>query len=544
MGRLFRRGGALIVAAVALAAMSIPLVAQAADPPGQTAVPKATCGPGSHPETGIQGRVSPEDIASGHDANGMSCNTELVSHAGHSGGFRVHRYVDPSGHECAYFDTALLFPMNVPANLPDATGVWVLDMSNPKNPVHTDTLLTPAMQSPHESLSINQTRGLLAADMGNPASGPGIVDIYDLKTDCRHPVLKSSLPIGVLGHEGTFSPDGNTFWVSSGGFSTITAIDVSDPAVPKFLTLLTAYRSHGLNVSDDGNRLYVAILPGSGTPGLVILDVSDIQKRVANPTVKLISQTTWPDVSIPQVPIPVTISGHPYLVEVDEYATAGGSPIPSGAADANVGGARIIDIADEKKPKVTSTIKLEADLIKNRGAEANDNGMKSSLQGYAGHYCNVPQRAEPGIMACSFIASGLRVFDIRDPQHPRELAYYNAPPSMGTTSSSPSNYAMSAPTFAPGRGEIWYSDGNSGFYDVHLTNGVWPFGTGSATPAVAPPKVLGSTVTAPAPRPAPAGTRDLPATGGLPWAPAGVAALALAGGCRMVRRASRRPSKV
>ena len=536
-----------VVAAAALlgAAGGTVQLAHAATPtvdPGPT--PKAQCGPGSKPEA-EQGRVPAADYKNGRAAEGYTCNLALVGRDGSNAGFRVYRYIDTAGHECAFYDSGPLFPFQVFLSSPGHTaGVFVLDMSDPAHPKQTATLTTPAMISPHESLNLNVTRGLLAADMGNALTLPGWVDIYDVKSDCLHPKLLSSTPLGILGHEGTFSPDGNTFWVSSGGFSTITAIDVSDPAVPKFLTLLTAYRSHGLNVSDDGNRLYVAILPGSGTPGLVILDVSDIQKRVANPTVKLISQTTWPDVSIPQVPIPVTIGGHPYLVEVDEYATAGGSPIPSAAADASVGGARIIDIADEKKPKVTSTIKLEANLVKNRGTEASDNGMKSSLQGYAGHYCNVPQRTDPGIMACSFIASGLRVFDIRDPQHPRELAYYNAPPSMGTTSQSPSNYAMSAPTFVPGRSEIWYSDGNSGFYDVHLANGVWPFSTGSATPAVAPPKVLGSTVTAPTPRPAPAGTRDLPATGGLPWAPAGVAALALAGGCRMVRRASRRPSKV
>ena len=74
------------------------------------------------------------------------------------------------------------------------TGVYVLDMSDPAHPVHTDNLLTPAMQSPHESLSLNAKRGLLAADMGNPPFNPGFVDIYDVSQDCRHPVLKSSLP--------------------------------------------------------------------------------------------------------------------------------------------------------------------------------------------------------------------------------------------------------------------------------------------------------------------------------------------------------------
>ena len=81
-------------------------------------------------------------------------------------------------------------------------------------------------------------------------------------------------------------------------------------------------------------------------------------------------------------------------------------------------------------------------------------------------------------MAYSFIASGLRVFDIRDPERPRELAYYVAPVGPSSTAGPPSNYAMSSPAFAPERREIWYSDGNTGFYALRVAEGVWPL-TGS-----------------------------------------------------------------
>ena len=73
------------------------------------------------------------------------------------------------------------------------------------------------------------------------------------------------------------------------------------------------------------------------------------------------------------------------------------------------------------------------------------------------------------------ILSGLRVFDIRDPAQPREIAYFNAPVTPrilppGGVNPPPSNWAMSSPSFVPERNEIWYSDGLSGFYAVRLTD--------------------------------------------------------------------------
>jgi hypothetical protein len=500
-------------------------LAHAADPPvdpGPT--PRAQCGPGSKPETAAQGRVPAADVASGRAAQGYTCNAELLSHYGRNGGYRVHRYVDGAGHECAFYDSTLLFPTNTLSPPGNSPGVYVLDMADPAHPVRTAALTTPAMLSPHESLSLNTKRGLLVADLGNPITAPGWVDIYDVSQDCRHPVLKSSTPLGILGHEGTFSPDGNTFWVSSTGGHTITALDISNPTTPVPLWLGTQWVAHGMNVSDDGNRLYVADIANfDPTAGLTILDVSQVQQRKPNPQVKVVSHLSWPEVSVPQTAIPVTINGHPYLVEVDEFARQVSSD-PKMA----VGAARIIDIADDTKPKVVSNIRLEANMPANRtGDERNDPGASSGLQGYAAHYCAVPSRVEPGVVACSFILSGMRLFDIRDPLHPKELAYANfvGASSQGGSSSA---YAMSAPTFVPNRGEIWYSDGNSGFYALRVTNGVWPFPV--AAPATArSTAVLGASAsrTPPASRPsapAAAPSAQLAVTGGeVPVSAAGIA---------------------
>lgn len=474
-----RRTIASFGAALALLSGSL-LQSQAADP--VSATPRAICGPNARPETGTQGRVSSADHASGAAALGFTCNTEAVGSIeypnasnGGQGGFKTFRYIDDAGRECAFYDTTLLFPLSA-TRLPDArlTGVHVLDMSDPANPTHTASLLTPAMQSPHESLSLNTERGLLAAGMGYPTFNPGFVDIYDVSADCREPQLMSSTPLGILGHEGNFSPDGNTLWITSTGGRTMTALDVTDPTLPRIIwRSIGEYSIHGLMVSDDGTRLYGA---DTGLPGLTIFDVSEVQARTADPAVRIVSRLTWPNVSIPQQPIPVTIDGQPYLVEVDEYAR-------NAAVDQNtpVGAARIIDISDEAHPFVASEIRLEVHQPANRTADQqSDPGANFNLQGYAGHYCAVPQRAEPGIVACSFIVSGLRVFDIRDALAPREVAYFNAPvtPNLHNTLGSggfrASNFAMSAPAFAPERNEIWYSDGNRGFYNVRVTNDAWP----------------------------------------------------------------------
>jgi hypothetical protein len=422
----------------------------------------------------MQGRVSREEVDNGRAAQGYTCNTEQVGSytvptaIGTVGGFKVERYVDAAGRNCAYYDTTLLFPTNI---LDLNAGVNVLDMSDPTRPVLTARLLTPAMLSPHESVVLSQQGGVLAAVLGNPAFYPGLIDVYDISGDCRYPVLRSSGPAGVLGHESGMAPDGRTFYSASPGTPTLTAVDISNPLLP--VPLVTAQiQSHGLSISNDGNRAYVA---AGGGRGLLILDVSEVQARKPNPVIREISSLTWPTMSIPQNAIPITIKGHPYVVEIDEYSSGSGGVIVS-ANGPIVGAGRIIDIGDETNPRVISDLRLAVHQPENRAAIADDPGAQNPTQGYAGHYCNVPTRTDPPIVACSMIISGLRIFDIRDPHRPREVAYFNAPvnPRLPLGFFEASNWAMSSPSFVPERKEIWYTDGYSGFYVVRVTNGAWP----------------------------------------------------------------------
>jgi hypothetical protein len=123
---------------------------------------------------------------------------------------------------------------------------------------------------------------------------------------------------------------------------------------------------------------------------------------------------------------------------------------------------------------VISNLRLQVDQPADHAAAAGDPGGSGSPQGYAAHYCNIPTRVDPTLVACSFIASGLRVFDISDVNHPKEAAYFVAPTKAAfENSGEASNFAMSQPSFVPERREVWWTDGVSGFYVLRLPESVW-----------------------------------------------------------------------
>ena len=438
--------------------------ARRAEPPF-VATPRAVCGPGAKPEPGIQGRVP-----AGAAREGLRCNVSLVAHQGTSGGFKVLRYIDPAGHECAYYDTALLYPINALKLDTTSQGVAVLDMSDPAHPKQTATLTELPMMSPHESLNLNAKRGLLAAVLGNPSTHPGLVSIYDVSQDCRQPKLQSTRPVARLGHESGFSPDGKTFYATSTGTKSITGVDVTNPKEPHAIWQ-GKITSHGMSLSPDGNRAYIADPDGQ----MLILDVSEIQARKANPQSREVSRLTWRAASIPQNAIPFTSGGKPYILEIDEYTQG-----TTGGGDKNeVGAARIIDIADERAPRVVANLRLQVNQPADHAAASSDPGATSPVQGYAAHYCNFDRPADPTVVACSFITSGLRVFDISDLLHPKEIAYYVAPTQPRAENGfMESSFAMSQPAIIGSRREVWYSDGATGFNVLRVAESVWPKGIG------------------------------------------------------------------
>lgn len=161
----------LVAASLALGAgtLGAAQLGTAADEADRAGTPQARCAsPQDRPETGTQGRVPLAEYLTGQALEGYQCNAVQVAKQGTSGGFKVERYTDRTGRTCAYYDSTLLFPRDVLFNAVQGLGVIVLDMTDPRNPVQTATLTSPAMLSPHESLLVNKRRGSWAPSSATP----------------------------------------------------------------------------------------------------------------------------------------------------------------------------------------------------------------------------------------------------------------------------------------------------------------------------------------------------------------------------------------
>jgi hypothetical protein len=469
-----------------------------------------SCAAGDHAEPALQGQLPAAARASGFD--GYNCNLIQEGQVVSPAGVGLATFKDDHGHSCAYFSVGL-----GPDGATDA-----VDIGNPAKPVVTARLTTPAMAQPRETLRVNAQRQLLAAFKDSKSD----FDIYDLSQDCRTPKLLASLPMepgangglagakAVIGHDANFSVDGMTYYDGEGQSRTYTAVDVSDPTKPKVISqvdLSTAplarpgYNgfSHGLSLSDDGNRAYVVSigLPSAvqladpkfqASEGIYVLDSSEVQARKPNAQMKVISSLAFRNGSAAQHTLAVRIAGKPYVIFVDEVG-AGGIPGLAGGGTVqeacNAGltpfsMGRIIDISDETRPKLVAELGLETHDLANCSKVLPDT-IGEGLFVYGSHICSVDNRENATALACGYWESGIRVFDIRHPTSPREIAYFNPKPAAGVDAKLPPGLGPQKPTVANTCGAPAGFDFDrkllisqcmrSGLVVLKFENGVWPF---------------------------------------------------------------------
>ena len=314
---------------------------RAAEPP-LLPTPQGRCGRGSIPETGIQGRVSPEDHrqrarrarASPATPSWSASTGSPNAHRAPSAASRSSATSTRAGHECAYYDTTLLFPTNL--STPQG-GVNVLDMTDPAQPGAHRALVTPAMLSPHESL-VRQPGARAAGRRGRQPRvqrrhrrrlrrlaglpPPGLKSSTPdrgLRPRERHGARRQHLLLGLAGAPRRSSP--------------------STSPTPRSRCPLW-FGNVRLARALDQRRRQPRLRRRHRLRACIILDTSRGPGARRDPDGHARSRGLTLDLDEhPAERDPVTIDGHPYLVEIDEFG-----------AQCEVGAGRIIDIADETQP--------------------------------------------------------------------------------------------------------------------------------------------------------------------------------------------------
>jgi hypothetical protein len=132
-------------------------------------------------------------------------------------------------------------------------------------------------------------------------------------------------------------------------------------------------------------------------------------------------------------------------------------------------------------PKNCAKVMADA-TFQMRGVQRGDpfNFFLTTLFGYDSHYCTPDRLRDPTIVACAQLGSGLRVWDVRNPTNPKEIAYYNT----GTVSRGRPNldWAQARPVIRRDLGQIWWATWYGGFHIAQFRSGVWPFPGDPACP--------------------------------------------------------------
>jgi hypothetical protein len=445
-----RRSLLLVVAL--LGALMIPTSVGVAD-----AASSARCGARDLPETGLQGDVPQADRSSGRAARGYNCGLALVGH-NDLGGRGGNANMAWSGN-CAYVAGSGEGTVSGIGG----SGVAVVDVSDPRHPKHVRTLKGPGSDATLETIHAWTTRDravLVAGRYGVQPFGdgnPAPMDIYDVR-DCTRPKLMSTLLWPSNTHNLTITADAKRV------FSTLPlqAADISNLRKPRYLgnlddqisTPTAPFKniSHEAWVRPDGKRLYI----GGQVVGIgEYFTIADISNWPKTPP-RIVSQFIGRGHSIR----PATINGRSYLLHSEESIV---DPTAKGCVPARLNplaGASqpwLTDITDERHPVDASQFRLEINEPGNCGAQVSS-GVNASV-----HYHDLDNAQHSTFAMLSMWNAGLRVVDVRDPKHMREVAYFNPGEYGGSL-----DQAWGHVRYVASTGHIWLTTQSGGFWVLEL----------------------------------------------------------------------------
>jgi hypothetical protein len=121
----------------------------------------------------------------------------------------------------------------------------------------------------------------------------------------------------------------------------------------------------------------------------------------------------------------------------------------------------LTNIADPSDPRLVSQFGLEINNPENC-LEQIDSGANQSV-----HYHDVDDPKDTTFAMASMWNAGLRVFDVRKPANPTEVAYFN-PGDVDRSENTTLDKAWGHVRFVPETGHIWFATEDGGFWVVRI----------------------------------------------------------------------------
>ena len=248
-------------------------------------------------------------------------------------------------------------------------------------------------------------------------------------------------------------------------------VDISDPAKPRQISSFSLpeqkesaprggakFSMHG-PAHVEGNRAYLSYGDGGG----IILDISDIEAP------RLVSQLAFQGLLSRQ-------GIHTYLPLPRRKLALINDEAINENGDENLNLAGIVDIADEKQPRLLSLFPQPMPPPETGLNNFFDRGGRFGPhnQHHPNHQVGLEDRDD--IAYLTYFNAGLRVYDIRDARTPKEIAYYIPPDPKERIGTKPSKLVTQVEdVLVDRRGCIYLSEKNQGIFILRLKE-VWPYG--------------------------------------------------------------------
>lgn len=422
------------------AVCAITLVVVGAELPGQAAErdagrSPALCGPDDTREPGIQG-----DVPAGQTAN-YNCGLTLLGQLPRTGS------VAGAGH-CAY--------------VRNSAGIFVIDVSDPAHPTEVDSVPTFGGSESMRAV-VTDKRAVLV-------SGRGVYDI----SDCTHPVLKGQIPwpnlqiagvpFGLLPHDIRVNHAGTKVYATFGMWeaditnlddpSTWTVTDHSCEVDAQFWPVQMQAAKAGINPCASHNSGGTIIWAADAVQGALMWPSlghgpdtngadtrlyeapvgGGLSERLALPALSIIDLTQNPPRLLDQIPGAgygidwfQSAKGKQFLLRNPEegipaqQVVPGDTCVPERDRPERLGWAFSAFLTEVTNDKAKNVSELELAINTPKFCQARRASGHDPVVGY--HSIDNPYHATLAIL--EYGDAGLRVFDIRDPKKPIEVAYFN-----------------------------------------------------------------------------------------------------------------------